>query len=196
MTILDLQTRPAHSETLTMIEALGKLIRDAVDYDGRARDLENLRKVYVLHRAGDIRWTEFLALWIEETPSLRCATAARQILGYREQPKPEPQKALPTVPAGRYALRTDGVVKFYVLDRPETGRWAGYVFLNAQASDEKYPIKNPTTKNEILRRIAEDIEGSQMLYGVELGRCYRCGRTLTDETSRALGIGPDCRTKR
>lgn len=103
--------------------------------------------------------------------------------------------ALPDVPAGRYALRTDGIVKFYILDRPESGRWAGYVFLKAQASDEKYPIKNLTAKAEILGRISEGIEGAQKLYGQELGRCYACGRTLTDETSRALGIGPDCRSK-
>lgn len=105
------------------------------------------------------------------------------------------QVELPEVPAGRYALRTDGVVKFYVLDRPTEGRWAGYVFLKAQASDDKYPIRNPQAKQEILARIAEDVEGAQRLYGQELGRCYACGRTLTDETSRSLGIGPDCRNK-
>lgn len=102
---------------------------------------------------------------------------------------------LPDVPAGRYALRTDGVVKFYRLDRPEEGKWAGRFFLKAQASDETYPIRNATAKREILERIAEDIEASAVLYGQELGRCYRCGRTLTDELSRSLGIGPDCRSK-
>jgi hypothetical protein len=32
-------------------------------------------------------------------------------------------------------------------------------------------------------------------YGREIGRCYRCNRTLTDAVSRSLGIGPDCRSK-
>lgn len=105
------------------------------------------------------------------------------------------QTDLPDVPAGRYALRTDGIVKFYILDRPESGKWAGYTFLKAQASDETYPIKNRQTKAEILARISEDIEAAAVLYGTELGRCYRCGRTLTDEVSRELGIGPDCRSK-
>lgn len=105
------------------------------------------------------------------------------------------QTDLPDVPAGRYALRTDGVVKFYVLDRPTEGKWAGYTFLKAQASDDKYPIRNLQAKREILTRIAEDVEAAQVLYGQELGRCYACGRTLTDETSRSLGIGPDCRSK-
>lgn len=113
----------------------------------------------------------------------------------KEAAPPSDAPALPEVPAGRYALRTDGVVKFYILDRPESGKWAGYAFLNAQASDEKHPIKNVSAKAEILGRILEDIEAAQTLYGRELGRCYACGRTLTDETSRALGIGPDCRSK-
>jgi hypothetical protein len=30
-------------------------------------------------------------------------------------------------------------------------------------------------------------------YGQAIGRCWKCHRHLTDETSRSLGIGPDCR---
>jgi uncharacterized protein DUF6011 len=32
-------------------------------------------------------------------------------------------------------------------------------------------------------------------YGQELGECGHCGRTLTDEASRAAGIGPVCASK-
>lgn len=32
----------------------------------------------------------------------------------------------------------------------------------------------------------------QVLYGQEIGSCGRCGRELTDETSRARGLGPEC----
>lgn len=67
---------------LELIELLGRMIREAVNYDGRDRDLENLRKVYALNRAGDPRWVKFLALWIEETPSERCASAATSILDH------------------------------------------------------------------------------------------------------------------
>jgi hypothetical protein len=97
------------------------------------------------------------------------------------------------VEAGRYALvDTDGVVKFYVVDRPTDGKWAGYTFLSAQASDEKHPIRNRETKQRILAEIAADPMGALTRYGIELGRCGVCGRTLTDEMSRATGIGPDC----
>ncbi len=33
------------------------------------------------------------------------------------------------------------------------------------------------------------------VFGIELGRCCGCGRELTDETSRALGVGPECRRR-
>lgn len=131
------------------------------------------------------------------------AIARLKLLPRKDNPTPAPatvapnQDPFPDVPAGRYALRSpiSGIVKFYVLDRPTQGRWAGAFFLNAQASSEKFPIKNPVTKREILTAIAKDPQAAQALYGQELGRCYACGRVLTDETSRALGIGPDCRSK-
>lgn len=96
------------------------------------------------------------------------------------------------VPAGRYALLNDDVVKFYVVDKPTEGRWAGRLFLSAQASDEKHPIRDPGAVKSILARIADDPEAASLLYGRELGHCGVCGRTLTDETSRAMGIGPVC----
>lgn len=99
-------------------------------------------------------------------------------------------------PAGRYALRgEDGVVKFYRIDKPTKGKWAGWTFLKVQASDDLYPVRNKAEKARIIAAIEADVEGAERLYGQELGKCARCGRTLTDETSRAYGIGPDCRAK-
>ncbi len=101
---------------------------------------------------------------------------------------------LPDVPAGRYAiLDDDDVVKFYRVDRPTEGRWSGYTFLSAQASDELYPIKAIAKKVEVLTAIAQDPAEASRRYGQEIGSCGVCGRTLTDETSRAYGIGPVCR---
>lgn len=101
----------------------------------------------------------------------------------------------PNVPAGRYAVEHEGTLKFYRVDRPTEGRWAGYTFLNVQASDETYSIKNVDTKREVLGLIAEDPKGAAQRYGHELGKCGICGRTLTNEESRALGIGPVCAGK-
>lgn len=97
------------------------------------------------------------------------------------------------VPAGRYALvhPERGHVEFFRVDRPEEGKWAGYTFVKQQASDDLYPVKGARAK-EILSRIAEDPHAALIRYGHELGCCGRCGRTLTDEVSRAMGIGPEC----
>jgi hypothetical protein len=102
----------------------------------------------------------------------------------------------PKVEDGRYALRADGVVKFYHVSTGKPGtQWAGMTFIKIRASDDLHPIRNRAERERILSEIAENAHEAEILYGQELGRCYRCGRTLTDETSRSLGIGPDCRNK-
>jgi hypothetical protein len=98
---------------------------------------------------------------------------------------------------GHFAVRIDGsdVVKFYRVKLVTGGNWTGKVFVDAQASDEFYPVRNPDTLAWILAGILADPRAAETLYGTELGKCCRCNRTLTDETSRALGIGPECRSK-
>jgi hypothetical protein len=149
-------------------------------------------------------------------------TASRTITWLLAQPmlsgpgtdKPVGEAPWPDVPEGRYALlELNGelrnpaadvtrnvplygvVTKFYQVDRPTEGRWAGYAFLSAQASDERHPIKNAVHKRRVLDAIADDPAEATKLYGIELGHCGVCGRTLTDETSRAYGIGPVCRER-
>jgi len=105
-----------------------------------------------------------------------------------------PTGPTPDVAAGRYAVLdpVDGVLKFYKVDRPTEGRWKGYTFLKVYASDETWPIRDHTHRDLILTAIAADARGAMERYGAEIGKCGRCGRTLTDEASRARGIGPDC----
>jgi hypothetical protein len=111
--------------------------------------------------------------------------------------KDQPVKAVeaPTTPQvrdGSYALRNeDGEVKFYKVNTGTRGKWKGFVFVSAQASDEEFPIRNRQAKVDILAAIAKDEKAALALYGQELGRCGRCGRTLTSEY-RKLGIGPIC----
>lgn len=100
-----------------------------------------------------------------------------------------------TVPAGRYAIGEQGATKFYRVDKPTEGRWAGYVFVKVQASDEHHPVKNQAARLAILTAIAQDVRGALVRYGMEIGECGVCGRTLTDADSRAYGIGPICRGK-
>lgn len=99
------------------------------------------------------------------------------------------------VPEGRYAVDMGGKLRFYHVDKPTEGRWAGYVFVKVQASDDLHPVKRPDSLISIFRAILIDTTEAMARYGREIGRCGRCGRTLTDEVSRSRGIGPDCWTK-
>lgn len=101
-------------------------------------------------------------------------------------------------PEGRYAIlagaMTKDDVKFYKIDAPTEGRWAGYVFVKTQASDDLYPVRSRSAREEIINTIIEQGWKECLLrYGREIGKCGHCGRTLTNKESRAYGIGPICR---
>lgn len=102
------------------------------------------------------------------------------------------------VPAGHYALESTGHndLVFYRVDRPEKGRYVGSVFVKMIVGGKPDTNVARSAVPGILARIAADgPDEAGARYGQEIGRCCRCNRTLTDELSRSLGIGPDCRTK-
>lgn len=103
----------------------------------------------------------------------------------------------PPVPDGRYAvMHGDGVLRFYKVNTPTEGRWDGFTFVQVQASDELHPVRNRSQRMAVLDAIADDPQSAAERYGREIGECGVCGRTLTDEASRARGIGPICADKR
>jgi hypothetical protein len=108
---------------------------------------------------------------------------------------------LPTaeqVPAGHYALPSSGHndLVFYRVDRPEEGTYAGRVFVKMIVGGKPEARVEWGKVASILERIAEaGADEAMALYGREIGRCGHCNRTLTDEKSRELGLGPDCRKK-
>jgi hypothetical protein len=49
----------------------------------------------------------------------------------------------------------------------------------------------------VARKIVDaDPKVAMLRYGQELGQCGHCYRTLTNDESRAVGIGPVCRAKK
>lgn len=56
-----------------------------------------------------------------------------------------------------------------------------------------HPYKGKRTVE--LEAVLADPEAAVRRYGRELSHCGHCGAQLTDETSRAFGMGPKCRTK-
>lgn len=115
-------------------------------------------------------------------------------------PAPAPGPAAVNVPAGHYATpsRTgNNDLDFWRVDRPTEGRWAGRVFVKRMIGGHPATPVRGSEAHAALAAIADyGIDRAATLYGVEIGRCYVCNRTLTDETSRVLGIGPDCRGHR
>lgn len=97
------------------------------------------------------------------------------------------------VKAGHYAIEFDGQLRFFKVDTPDEGRWAGWTFVKEQASDDYWSVKGQR-KVDVLNAIADD-EDSLARYGRELGVCGMCNRTLTDPESREIGLGPICRNK-
>lgn len=103
------------------------------------------------------------------------------------------------VPAGRYAIETEdgatNALAFYKVDRPTEGKWAGRVFVKLMVSDDEQRLSY-ATQRAVLAKIAEvgAIQASAR-YGHEIGECGVCGRTLTNDESRARGIGPVCAAK-
>ncbi|HEY6021191.1 MAG TPA: DUF6011 domain-containing protein [Candidatus Paceibacterota bacterium] len=145
---------------------------------------------------GKADWRKIRPMLDELKVSARRDPRARQT-----QPKvetlveePAPVRArldFKSITDGNYAIRVDGVVKFYRVSTSKNG------FKNVQvrASDALY-MQYGKAGIAILHKIVEaGLAESQMLFATELGRCWKCGKTLTDETSRAVGMGPDCASK-
>lgn len=99
------------------------------------------------------------------------------------------------IPDGYYAIGPVGDTRFYHVSKPTTGKWSGYIFLNIQAGDDLHPVKNHTERLRVLEVIAEDVRAAAIRYGMELGRCSQCNRTLTNPDSITAGIGPICAGK-
>ncbi|AEJ95717.1 hypothetical protein FDI64_gp43 [Mycobacterium phage Zemanar] len=103
------------------------------------------------------------------------------------------------VPAGRYAIDTQvhavNGTAFYKVDRPETGRWAGYVFVKQIIGSDEQKLSMKQGRAILARIAAVGAEAASARYGHEIGECGICGRQLTNDESRARGIGPVCAAK-
>lgn len=97
---------------------------------------------------------------------------------------------------GRYAVETPG--ELWVNDLTFVQVWVGKRGgwkLYMQASDDLGEVADWAKKRLLIEKIAADPEAASRRYGKELGKCGVCGRTLTNDLSRELGIGPVCRSR-
>lgn len=104
----------------------------------------------------------------------------------------------PKVPAAHYALEDlpghVNAVTFFEVKNGK-GKWDGFQFVQRiVGGGHEYPVKG-AAKAIVLRKIADDPQTAAKRYADEYGCCAVCGRDLTNDESRARGIGPDCWAK-
>lgn len=167
------------------------------------RQIETIDALFRTRRIDEIPGPLLLAHKEGRLTGSRTGTASALITALMDAPhalreagEEDALKRANAVPAGRYAIERNGVLRFYAVEEGR-GKWKGFTFVKVQASDELHPVKNSQERIAILNQIAEDTQGAMERYGKELGVCGAagCGRTLTNEESRARGIGPICAGK-
>lgn len=106
-------------------------------------------------------------------------------------------KPWPDVPAGHYAVKSlsgNNDLDFFRVDRPTQGTWAGRTFVKRVIGGRAdTPVRGVGAEKVLKAILAAGPDKAMALFGQTLGYCGRCGRHLTDEESRTLGIGPVCR---
>lgn len=115
---------------------------------------------------------------------------------------PEPIDYFDDIPDAYYALRDAEDSSHIIFYRVST--WArpwkdedrpGRKVQHVVGGDKLYPM-NRVAARTILRQIREaGPRKAAKLYADEIGQCCRCNRTLTDDHSREVGMGPTCESK-
>lgn len=97
------------------------------------------------------------------------------------------------VPRGSYGLETpqpnftNDITFFSVWINDDGSRWTVRMWV----SDERQKI-NRSLQYKVLEAIAENPAEAAACYGHNIGKCGICSRKLTNDESRARGIGPIC----
>jgi hypothetical protein len=89
-----------------------------------------------------------------------------------------------------FAVEMDGKPHFF---RVKPGYKPGIWFVEEQASDEFYPVRQGERRGRILGLIFKDEKAARAMYGKLISRCSRCNRTLTDHDNPYFPMyGPEC----
>lgn len=173
---------PAYTPSAAQVKLISKLV---LEINGLDRELGEKAASYTAAMDRNAAWTRqnttrWIGNMIQKVRELRAAAPVA------------PTTPVAQVADARYAVEENGTLKFF---RVKNGNLPGFVFLDVQASDDWHAVRNVTRIRSIVALIAQDAKAAMVRYGHELGECGMCGRTLTDEASRAAGIGPVCASK-
>lgn len=165
----------------------------------------DIRACYAARYAAEGRLTErFSARLTPDTPTTR-ETARRDedaewAASIREGRPVAAFFAQFTMPAGYYAVpsRTgNNDLDFYRVDRPEKGRWVGFVFVKRILGGHPPQWISKYEQTGALQRIMHaGPDEASVLFATKTGCCRACRIELTDDASRALGYGETCARKR
>lgn len=104
------------------------------------------------------------------------------------------------IPDGRYAVEHGAETAYYTIGTSRNGSGKRHVCI--LSSDERIYVGTILSNGEyrgrhenLLQEVAKNPEAAGLLFGRTIGKCCRCGRTLTDASSREAGIGPECASK-
>lgn len=115
------------------------------------------------------------------------------------QPQVAPTNRYPDVPAGHYATTSrtgNNDYDFWNVSRPTEGKWAGYTFIErVVGGHEDIKVRGAEARQALQAIVDAGINEAGILYGQEVGSCFKCNTHLTRKYSRAMGYGPDCADK-
>lgn len=107
--------------------------------------------------------------------------------------------------SGRYAVDLDGDLRFLRVDKPNYGKWSGWIFVKHEVSEQAFPVLSVRPNGSMswraqalephVRAMLADPEKAALLYGEMFTRCALCNVRLTKPESIERKIGPICAGK-
>jgi hypothetical protein len=136
--------------------------------------------------------------WVNPNPD----AAGTPVAGQAEYRGPLQRADYGHLVDGWYAVASltgNNDLDFFKIDIPTEGNWLGCLFVKrviggGEGSNPRTERVPRTTALKWLELVSDGTLAidAQARYGQNIGRCGICNRALTDEASRARGIGPDC----
>lgn len=164
-----------------------------------------LRKLYVERNPAMGTNPEILDGVIDEILRAGKQYASKAIDGLLAQPKVAGTKSnfnnvgefdelMEEIPVGYYAVDMGDTLRFFAMRQAkQSGR--KYLRQVVGGTIDGYSIRRAARGEALAAIQAAGPEQAAIRYGHEIGQCYVCNRILTDESSRAKGIGPVCEAK-
>lgn len=165
-----------------VVPAEGVTLRRAQDWIGRLKDKPKT--------PGGVAFDKRLSVQYKELELDSGTKRVGAVVG-GESPVLRGHYALDTSGSGEFARRFTNDTTFFHVWVGSRGGWKVYLHVS---DDDRHEVPWPL-KRDILLAIARDPAAASARFGHEKGRCGVCGRGLTNDLSRELGIGPVCRSR-